>query len=65
MTVEAVVEWAGSTSGFVNAPRAEQDRIVGEIRRLAEGYGGEVSVVTEVFVGQLTRGSSGMRATSS
>jgi SAM-dependent methyltransferase len=65
MTVEAIVEWAGSTSGFVNAPRAEQDRIVGEIRRLAEAYGGEVSVATEVFVGQLTRGSSGMRATSS
>lgn len=65
MTVEAVAEWAGSTSGFVNAPRAEQERIVREIRRLADGYGGEASIATEVFVGQFTRGSSGMRATSS
>jgi ubiquinone/menaquinone biosynthesis C-methylase UbiE len=65
MTVEAIVEWAGSTSGFVNASRAEQERIVREIRRLARGYGGEVSIATGVFVGQLTRGSSGIRATSS
>jgi ubiquinone/menaquinone biosynthesis C-methylase UbiE len=65
MTVEAIVEWAGSTSGFVNAPRGEQERIVREIHRLAKGYGGEVSIATEVFVGQLTRGSSGMRETSS
>jgi SAM-dependent methyltransferase len=65
MTVEAIVEWAGSTSGFVNAARAEQERIVRDIRRLADGYGGEVSIGTEVFVGQLTRGSSGMRETSS
>lgn len=65
MTVEAIVEWAGSTSGFVNAPRAEQERIVREIHRLGDGYGGEVSIATEVFVGQLTRGSSGMRETSS
>jgi ubiquinone/menaquinone biosynthesis C-methylase UbiE len=65
MTVEAIVEWAGSTSGFVNAPPAEQERIVREIHGLADGYGGEVSVATEVFVGQLTRGSSGMRETSS
>jgi len=36
-----------------------------EIHRLTEGYGGEVSVATEVFVGQLTRGSSGIRETSS
>jgi SAM-dependent methyltransferase len=65
MTVEAIIEWAGSTSGFLNAPRVEQGGIVREIRRLAEGYGGEATVATEVFVGQLTRGSSGMRATSS
>jgi SAM-dependent methyltransferase len=65
MTVDAIVEWAGSTSGFLNAPRAEQDRIVHEIHRLADGYGGEVSIATEVYVGQFTRGSSGMRETSS
>jgi ubiquinone/menaquinone biosynthesis C-methylase UbiE len=65
MTIEAIAEWAGSTSGFVNAPRLEQERIVREIHRLAEGYGGEVSIATGAFVGQLTRGSSGMRDTSS
>ena len=65
MPVEAIVEWAGSTSGFVNAPRTEQGRIVREIHRLADGYRGEVSIATEIFVGQLTRGSSGIRATSS
>ena len=65
MTVEAIIDWAGSTSGFVNARRSEQERVVREIRELAEGYGGEVSIATEVFVGQLTRGSSGMRETSS
>jgi SAM-dependent methyltransferase len=65
MRVDAIVEWAGSTSGFVNAPREEQERIVREIRRLGEGHDGEVSVATEVFVGQFSDGSSGMRATSS
>lgn len=65
MNVDAIVEWAGSTSGFVNAARAARERIEAEIRRLAAGHDGEVSVATEVFVGQFSDGSSGMRATSS
>jgi len=50
MTVDAIVEWAGSTSGWVNAPRAEQERLEREIRRLAEGYGGEASIRTDVVL---------------
>ena len=65
MTVDAIIEWAGSTSGFVNAARAEQERIAAEIRRLGEGHGGEASIATEVVVGQFSDGSSGIRATSS
>lgn len=65
LTVEAIVEWAGSTSGFVNAPREEQERIAAEIRRLAAGRQSSVSVATEAFVGQFSEGSSGIRETSS
>jgi ubiquinone/menaquinone biosynthesis C-methylase UbiE len=66
MTVEALVEWAGSTSGWVNAPREKQRELDAEIRRLGEGHAGEVSIATEVIVlAQLSEGSSGMRATSS
>ncbi|HET7568905.1 MAG TPA: class I SAM-dependent methyltransferase [Gaiellaceae bacterium] len=63
--VEAIVEWAGSTSGFVNASPADRERIAAEIRRLGAGHDGLVSVATEVFVGQFSDGSSGIRATSS
>jgi ubiquinone/menaquinone biosynthesis C-methylase UbiE len=62
MSVDAIVEWASSTSGFVNARREEQERIASEIRILAADYSGSVSIRTDV---QLTDGSSGMRATSS
>ena len=50
MTVDAVVEWAGSTSGWVNAPREKQQEIEAEIRRLGESHGGEVSIATDVIV---------------
>ncbi|HET7572118.1 MAG TPA: methyltransferase domain-containing protein [Gaiellaceae bacterium] len=50
MGAGALVEWAGSTSGVVNAPREEQERIEREIRRLAVGHDGVVSVGTEAFV---------------
>jgi len=50
LTVDAIVDWASSMSGWVNAPREEQGRIEREIRRLAEGYGGEVSIATLAIV---------------
>ncbi len=50
MSPDALVEWAGSTSGVVNASREEQGRIEREIRRLAEGHDGAVSVRTDVVV---------------
>lgn len=62
MTVDAIVDWASSTSGFINARREQQERIVREIRRLGADHTGWVSIRTDV---QLTDGSSGMRATSS
>ena len=64
MTGEQLVDWAASTSGMVNAPREEQDRIAAAIRRLASGEC-VVSIRTDALVAQLTRGSSGMRETSS
>lgn len=48
MSVDALVEWAGSTSGVVNATRGDQARIEREIRRLARSYDGTVSVRTDV-----------------
>ncbi|MDX6479665.1 MAG: hypothetical protein QOG85_175 [Gaiellaceae bacterium] len=66
MTVDAVIEWAGSTSGWVNASREKQRELEAEIRRLGESHAGEVSIVTDVDVlAQLSEGSSGIRATSS
>jgi ubiquinone/menaquinone biosynthesis C-methylase UbiE len=65
MTIDALVEWAGSTSGWVNATPEKQRAIESEIRRLGEGHAGEVSIATDVIVVQLSDGSSGMRATSS
>ena len=50
LTVDAIVGWASSTSGFVNASREEQHRIEEEIGRLAEGYGGFVAISTLVIV---------------
>ena len=68
MGADALVEWAGSTSGVVNATRAERARVEREIRRLAAGlrrrgrgpHGRRVGAPR-----QLTDGSSGMRDTSS
>jgi ubiquinone/menaquinone biosynthesis C-methylase UbiE len=65
MTIDALVEWAGSTSGWVNASAEKQREIEVEIRRFGEGHGSEVSIATDVIVAQLSDGSSGMRATSS
>ena len=65
MTGEQLVGWAASTSGFVNAGRDEQERIAAEIRRLAGAGESSVSIRTDALAAQLTRGSSGMRATSS
>ncbi|HZC75315.1 MAG TPA: methyltransferase domain-containing protein [Gaiellaceae bacterium] len=65
VTGEQLVEWATSTSGMVNAPRAEQDRIAAAIRQLAGAGECLVSIRTDALVAQLTRGSSGMRETSS
>jgi hypothetical protein len=65
MTGEQLAEWAASTSGMVNAPREEQERIAAAIRRLAGQGHCLVSIRTDSLVAQLTRGSSGMRATSS
>ena len=50
LTVDAIVEWAGSTSGWVNASRDEQSRLEHEIRWLAEDYAGEVSIRTDVVL---------------
>lgn len=50
MTVDAIVEWANSTSGWVNAPAEKQREIEAEIRRLGAGHGGEVSIATDVIV---------------
>lgn len=66
MTVDAIIEWVGSTSGWVNASREKQRELEAEIRRLGEAHSGEVSIATDVVVvAQLSDGSSGMRATSS
>jgi ubiquinone/menaquinone biosynthesis C-methylase UbiE len=65
MTGEQLVEWAGSTSGMINAPRAEQERIAAEIRRLAGPEERSVSIRTRAYAAQLSDGSSGIRATSS
>jgi len=48
MSADALVEWAGSTSGVVNASREDQTRIEQEIRRLAHGHDGAVSIRTDV-----------------
>ncbi len=50
MTVDAIVEWASSTSGWVNAVPEKQQEIAAEIRRLGAGHGGEVSIATDVIV---------------
>jgi ubiquinone/menaquinone biosynthesis C-methylase UbiE len=66
VSVDALVEWAGSTSGWINASPEKQREIEAEIRRLGEGHAGAVSIATDVIVlTQLSDGSSGMRATSS
>lgn len=52
MTIEMVLDWARTTSAFVNAPRAERERIEGEVMHLAAGYDGEVAIRTAVVVGR-------------
>lgn len=52
MTIDAIVEWAASTSGWINAPVEKQRELEAEIRRLGEGHGGEVSIATDVIVGR-------------
>lgn len=47
MTADALVEWAGSTSGVINASRDHQALIEAEIRRLAHAHDGDVSVLTD------------------
>ena len=63
MSIDQIVEWASSTSGWVNAPRDEQQSLEAAIRRL--GQGGAVSIATTVRIVQFSDGSSGIRATSS
>jgi ubiquinone/menaquinone biosynthesis C-methylase UbiE len=65
VTAEQLVEWAGSTSGVINASREEQKRLKAEIRRLAGPGERIVSIRTDALAAQLSDGSSGMRATSS
>jgi ubiquinone/menaquinone biosynthesis C-methylase UbiE len=65
VTGEQLAEWAASTSGVVNAPREEQERIGAEIRRLAGSEACVVSIRTDALVAQLSSGSSGIRETSS
>jgi SAM-dependent methyltransferase len=50
MSVDAIVEWAGSTSAVVTAARADQARIEAEIRTLGRGHDGVVSIRTDVVV---------------
>lgn len=50
LSVDRIVEWASSTSGWVNASPEEQERLEREIRRLAEGYEGEASIATLAVV---------------
>lgn len=50
LTVDTLVEWAGSTSGWVNASPEKQREIEAEIRRLGEGHIGDVSIATDVVI---------------
>jgi ubiquinone/menaquinone biosynthesis C-methylase UbiE len=50
LSIDQIVGWASSTSGWVNSPREEQERLEREIRRLGEGYAGEVSIATTAIV---------------
>jgi hypothetical protein len=62
MTGEQLVEWAASTSGMVNAPRDEQERIAAAIRRLAGPGECLVSIRTDALVAQLARGRTPSRS---
>lgn len=53
VTADQLVEWAGSTSGVINAPRQEQERIEAEIRRLAGPGERLVSIRTDALLAQL------------
>ena len=67
MSAEQLAAWVASTSRVIAAPDEERVKIDSEVRRLAAAHGGTVRIRTYVSppARQLTRGSSGMRATSS
>jgi len=46
LTADQLVGWAASTSGFVRAPREEQERLAGAIREIVAGEAAEVSIAT-------------------
>jgi ubiquinone/menaquinone biosynthesis C-methylase UbiE len=50
MSADAVVAWAGSTSGVINASPEVRAAIEEEIRRLARGHDGTVSIRTDAVV---------------
>lgn len=50
MSVEGVVSWAASTSPVIAAPPDERQEIERQIRRLADGHDGVVTVRTDVVV---------------
>jgi len=65
-TVDEIIEWAGSTSGWVNASCEKQRELKAEIRQLGESHAGEVSIATDVdVVAQLSERSSGIHSASS
>jgi hypothetical protein len=48
---DQLVAWAASTSGFINAPPAEQQRIAQQIRDIA-GAVADVAIATDVVVAE-------------
>jgi ubiquinone/menaquinone biosynthesis C-methylase UbiE len=46
LTADQLVGWAASTSGFVRAPREEQERLTGAIREIVGGEAAEVTIAT-------------------
>ncbi len=50
LDADTLVEWAGSTSGVLTASAEQRARLEREIRRLARGHDGTVSLRTDVFV---------------
>jgi hypothetical protein len=46
LTADRLVGWAASTSGFVRAPREEQERLTGAIREIVGGEAADVMIAT-------------------